>query len=889
MEVPVLSRPDLRFLFRTNSRTLVAADVFTNRADEWAAVAQSLARVVAAHRDETFDVEDMQQPRRNVLVFYGVGGIGKSTLSRQITAHLTDPEAGPEHWPRVDADLGRVVPVRIDLSRQNAVGIETVMLAVRLALAELGRPMAAFDLAFLRYWEQCHPGDPLEDHLRRHTLLNRYGGAGRLRAQMESALGDVAAAVALPGTVGVLAGQGLRAVVRALRERRRAARALAGCRRLPDLLESEPDQDTLSYCAHLLAWDLAQLPEAKTATPLILLDTFEDVGDRTHRDFERLVQRMVWLMPNALFVITGRNRLQWDDPDLEGQLDWTGPAAWPQLVPGANEDPCQRRVGYLSRIDAEHYLRRRLTLEDRPLMDASTRRTLITHSGGLPLYLDMAVMRFLDLHERTGQAPAMDEFDHEFPALVARIFRDLPPEERTVLRSVSLLDSFSVELATAAAGLSRDAAAVRLVDRPFVDVTPGAQWPYRLHELVRSTIRDTDTTGDDRWSEEDWRRAAQRAFDALGRDFDRHGRGPGRQVLLGCLRQGLRLARAYGLELGWLGDAALAYVRDFVWEPLGSGTGDELDSPAAALSETLIAVAARQRRHRALTAGRLRTILATGLLPSELEELPRYFLAECDRELDDLGASLDGMREVAAQGGALASDAARGILHLTRRLGHFSDAVAMAEDLGAAGKRDRVIGEILWSQGTIARACASFARARDLALDSGLDGEAGLCQAYLAFASAFQDRGRSVEQIDRAAHMLEGAYARFAELQLGNARLLLDAGRADDLTDRAAALMAGAAESGLSSCMAYARLAVCFDAAVRDSSELMDAARAQLRASVRGEEFAHLMEISYFMTGEDVPSGLPLARWIDGETRTRARWRRLVTERRAELGPHGGA
>ncbi|WP_207400756.1 hypothetical protein [Actinomadura roseirufa] len=845
--------------------------------------------MIAAHRDDAFDVEDVQRPRRHVLVFYGVGGIGKTTLSRQISAHLTDPESGPEHWAPVDVNLGRLVPVRIDLSKQNAVGIETVLLAVRLAVAELGVPMAAFDLAFLRYWEQCHPGDPLEDHLRRHTVLNRYGGAGRLRAQLESTLGDVAAAVALPGTVGLLAGQGLRAVVRALRERRRAARALAGCRRLPDLLESDPDQETLSYYAHLLAWDLKQLPEGKTATPVILLDTFEDVGDRTNRELERLIQRVVWLMPNALFVITGRNRLQWDDPSLEGQLDWAGPAVWPQLVPGASEDPRQRRVGYLSQIDAEHYLRRRLTLEDRPLMDVPTRRTLITRSGGLPLYLDMAVMRFLDLHERTGHAPAMDEFDHEFPALVARIFRDLPAEERTVLRSVSLLDSFSVELATAAAGLGRDAAALRLADRPFVDVTPGAQWPYRLHELVRSAIRDTDTSSDDRWSPDDWQRAAQRAFDALGRDFARHGRGPGRQALLGCLRQGLRLARDYDLELGWLGDAARAYVRDFVWEPLDGGIGDEPDTPAAALGETLVVVAARQRRHRALTAEKLRAILATDLLPPDLEELPRYFLAECDRELGDLRASLEGMRDVAARGGALAPDAARGILHLTRRLGHFSEAIALAEELGDAGKRDRAIGEILWSQGAIAPACASFTQARDLALNSGLDGEAGLCQAYLAFASAFQDRGRSIQQIERAADMLAGTHARFAELQVGNARLLLDAGRADNLPDRAAALVASAVENGLSSCAAYARLAACFHAAIRGSAELMDAARSQLRESVHGDEFAYLMEISYFMTNENVPSSLPKARWIDGDMRTRARWRRLVTERRAELGLDGGS
>lgn len=32
-------------------------------------------------------------------------------------------------------------------------------------------------------------------------------------------------------------------------------RALAGCTRLADILESEPDLETLSFATHLLAWE----------------------------------------------------------------------------------------------------------------------------------------------------------------------------------------------------------------------------------------------------------------------------------------------------------------------------------------------------------------------------------------------------------------------------------------------------------------------------------------------------------------------------------------------------------------------------------------------------------------------------------------------------------
>jgi hypothetical protein len=105
----------------------------------------------------------------------------------------------------------------------------------------------------------------------------------------------------------------------ALRERRQTVRALVGCARLADLLGAEPGLDALSFYPHLLAWELTHLPEGRRVVPVVLLDTFEDSGDRTRRDLERLIQCTVWLLPNAFCVITGRSRLQWADPSLQGR------------------------------------------------------------------------------------------------------------------------------------------------------------------------------------------------------------------------------------------------------------------------------------------------------------------------------------------------------------------------------------------------------------------------------------------------------------------------------------------------------------------------------------------------------------------------------------------
>lgn len=248
-------------------------------------------------------------------------------------------------------------------------------------------------------------------------------------------------------------------------------KALAGCTRLAPLLEAEPDLEALSYYPHLLAWELARLPDGKKVTPVILLDTFEDAADR-HRDFERLLQRVVWLMPGCLFVISGRSRLQWAEPALHGQLDRTGSTAWPGLATSPSAAPAPRMgtpegrqhlLGDLSPEDCDDHLARRLVKDGRPLITPAIRIVITDRSHGLPLHLDLAVGRFLEIR-RTGHTPEPADFDCTFPALLARVLSDLTAEERHVLRSVSLLDAFDLELATRAAGLTHQTVARRLVE-----------------------------------------------------------------------------------------------------------------------------------------------------------------------------------------------------------------------------------------------------------------------------------------------------------------------------------------------------------------------------------------------------------------------------------------
>ncbi|MEU2714550.1 ATP/GTP-binding protein [Streptomyces sp. NPDC007205] len=839
-----------------------------------------------------FDVEDLEAPRRNILVFHGVGGIGKSTLSRKIEASLAHSEDRPVQWESPSHPEDRTLPVRIDLARATGMDFERVILTIRLAVASLGRPMTAFDLALRRYWEHNHPGEPIEDYLRRGGLLSRFSAAAALPQQMQSALSDIAQTLLLPGTVGSALGQGAGALIKALRDRRQSVRALAGCSRLADLLEADPDLEALSFYPHLLAWDLARLPADKSALPVILLDTFEDTGDRTHRDLERLLQRIVWLMPNAFFVVTGRNRLQWAETTLEGQLDWTGPNAWPGLVPGAAHTGSglsghQVLIGDFSPEDCEDYLARRLSRDGQPLIEEPVRRIITERSHGLPLYLDLSVMRYLEL-QRGGRQPQVTDFDHDFPALIARTLSDLTAEERHVLRSVSLLNAFSVPLATQVAGMDHDAPALRLTERPFIRESPSGVWPFHVHDLIRATIRSADDSSDDRWSDHDWQRAAQRAFRALESEW-RQDLGRDRAVLVGCLQQGLLIARDFRLGLGWLADAAFQYVGDSVWEPLALPAADDpssggLQTAADALLETLSAIARRQHEHRERTVRRLSAVLASRLLPDELIELATYYLAKAQRDLGLTEDSRRGMQLVASAGGRLAVAAGRGLAHLSRLSGDFPATVEAAGSLGWGGRHHRVLGDVWWVQGHIDRAAAAYLAARNEAEQNGAIGETAMSQAHLAFAVAFTNPDRADDELDLAERLLSRLSLRSTEMTARIAALVRDAGYAADLPDRSAVLLAEIGVSGISYAAAKLQLAVCFHHAVVDARDELAAGISRLRELTRSGDYAYYVEIAHFMADLPLPTDTPRARWIDGEQRTRERWCNIVSTRRDHLG-----
>jgi hypothetical protein len=325
-----------------------AVDLFTNRRAEHEiferALARHVERVLAGSAT-------LAAARRNVLTFYGIGGIGKTELSRRLERWVLDDLAEPGEWgdpPLYDQDIRTV---RVDFHGSGAVDAADIAVRLRAAVAGSARRLAAFDLGFAAWWALAHPGSSLPQV--------RSPTGSDVRAQMTDTLNDILSDAGLRFGAGPLTVRmGIR-LVDAIRSHRLRGATLRECTPLADVIERarwDPSPYVAASLAGLLSWDLAQLPPAQTPLVIAFADAVEYIqgGDRSQ---ERLFNRVVHLTPQVLWVITSRNSLDWDSTDLIGTLPAAGPRVWPGLCLDASDEPRQHLVGDLSRADVVRFLR----------------------------------------------------------------------------------------------------------------------------------------------------------------------------------------------------------------------------------------------------------------------------------------------------------------------------------------------------------------------------------------------------------------------------------------------------------------------------------------------------------------------------------------------------
>ena len=463
--------------------------------------------------------DEVGAARSNILAFHGMGGVGKSTLSERLEGWIGRKLPLENGWGSPPATRVSATG-RMDLHESaGQMDALATLLALRLAVAQLKPRWPVFDLAFSAYWSSVRPGEPLPS----------YRGSTQMRdAVLETladALGDVGNAVGFAaggtGAGGTLAVSGVRRLVSEIRRRRDVQLGVSAFQGFEEFLtrcvdEPSPSQvrhDIVCEIAATLAWELAQISSA----PLVCL--FVDATERLSLDPKRVAEKqlnqLIFSLPNVLFVLTGRDMLDWGD-EARVDLDNRGPLTWPGLVPGTSLHPRQHLLGTLSNRDSLLVIERGRRILDLP-MPSNVVNGLATASGGLPIYIELALQTAISVKAGgSGRQVRMDEVTGSLSSLVSNLLYDVPPDEQRAIRAASLFQAFDTDLIAAAANVDHGCAE-RAVGRPMIEHNAGGSFPYRMHDAVRTCIRSADASVSHGWHERDWQLASTRAAVAVHR------------------------------------------------------------------------------------------------------------------------------------------------------------------------------------------------------------------------------------------------------------------------------------------------------------------------------------------------------------------------------------
>jgi tetratricopeptide (TPR) repeat protein len=435
---------------------------------------------------------DFERPARNVLAFYGEGGIGKTAVLGEL---------GRAFGRLDDAALPRDrALISLDMADYNNHNFETVLMRLRAGLGQAVKTWPAFDRGLARFWATKYPGVPLVQFIAKSSYLSaqeRSELAGQMSGVADSLVGAFGAVSFAYWLTRALA----RRVIPRL-QRRKLIKEFEPFRVLME--EADPEK-LLGYLPILLAWDLEEHRQRRNVAALCIFDTFETVqsGHRERGSLEDLIVRLAYLAPNIFFVFAGRAELEWHKPENSIFLTYGSGARWSSLD-SDSPLPAQYALGRLSAEDADFYLRSRMTAGGAPAINEVIRKRIVDGSDGWPLYLDLSADLFREL-ALAGKPTAADAFGGSFPQLVLAIMRDLSGAERDLLRAAALFTSFDAEILGAAVPGVRGSTLEKFLARGFIRTT-GGKWPASsIHAALRRSVLECDRYTDESWTAQDRR------------------------------------------------------------------------------------------------------------------------------------------------------------------------------------------------------------------------------------------------------------------------------------------------------------------------------------------------------------------------------------------------
>lgn len=341
-----------------------------------------------------------------ILNFYGVGGIGKSTLTQRIQLELLDK------YPKT-------IIISLDfesLSKQNH-DIDTVTFLEKFR-SQISKkiPCYHFDLLYHYWWHLANPQIP----------INRLNIDWLDDSELLTGLLSITEDLPLIGLINKTIKVGWKGSL-ALKK----WLATYGSDILAQLKKEKANEhDIVSLLPEQIIKDLISFLENQKSKIIVFIDGYEALWDNSYlRRQENYFQRDEWLRAligelvtyDVLWLISGREALKWESLRHEG---WTGYIAY-------------RLITELPKQDALSLL------QARGIEENGLTKEIIEITSGFPVLLDF----FIDVYSRSivkDKNWVVDEFkssrEHD---LVSRFLRYLDQNERDTIFALACIGNWT--------------------------------------------------------------------------------------------------------------------------------------------------------------------------------------------------------------------------------------------------------------------------------------------------------------------------------------------------------------------------------------------------------------------------------------------------------------
>ena len=350
--------------------------------------------------DAFYNVLNKQTDFHKILVFYGVGGIGKTSLRKELGRQIEN-EKKDIVWSTIDLD--------IPTYREQ----ETALFILRNALSlKYKIHFSSFDLAYTLYWQKIHPQMPMTK-----DNFPLFSGSGVV-AGIFRALGEMPYIGVIPKLSRAIKVSGN--VFREWWKRRGEEELL--------MLHTLEAKDILDRLPMIWANDINEFIEKKNKKVVLFLDTYEALWEnmKTEGGFfmrDEWIREMITHLPKVLWVICGREKLRWNDIDSEWQ-----------------EHLEQHLIGGLSEEDSNKFL------TSCGIEKEEIREIIISASKGVPHFMDLAVDTYYEIKNNLNRIPGKNDFAKTQRNVMSRFLRYLDQTEINTLKVISCARTWSREL-----------------------------------------------------------------------------------------------------------------------------------------------------------------------------------------------------------------------------------------------------------------------------------------------------------------------------------------------------------------------------------------------------------------------------------------------------------